>query len=352
MLEHSTNFEQMLDEVLVKALPYLIFSPPEFSERLAKSMAGMWQSYEDRYRSNAFPQNYDFVMNMLSCPESSWDSVIAQRIRSFERERTSLWMRLQAMEHRLDELEKKPTKPNITVHPTIKTTAQPLPNAAQSVTPMSVKSGRPPKHQGKEYPEEMRKLKMLLEANQMNPRTMGQYVSIATGILEKYDGELPTVERYRADAALDFSSKNVSNHLSVLRRLREACDGQQAHSVPQSGVEQKIGPASVPEKVDPLKVEHETVPEKIPPMNKESTATPPNPQVGTRRIKRMKQMAEHYREGDVFTWADVLTLTGNATERALRDTLWRFSRSGYAEKLPERYTYKRTGKPWDESTVE
>jgi hypothetical protein len=264
MLEHSTNFEQMLDEVLVKALPYLIFSPPEFSAKLAAAMASLWQSYEDRYSSGAFAYNVEAVRAMLDCPETEWSSGIALRINSFQRERMSWGMRIWNLEHRVDDLTKAITaRPRGTAatkaKPWTAITVQALnpPLPINSAAPMAPKATPTPKPGGKpvaditqtvtmpkvltptslstttapakrswpkypnEYPE-LNNLVKLLEANNRTPQTINKYVSIARDILVKYNGKIPTDEQYKADAPAEYSKGRLRDRITALRRLREA----------------------------------------------------------------------------------------------------------------------------------
>ena len=253
MLEYSTNYEQMLDEVLAKALPYLIFSPPEFSTKLAKSMAGLWQAYENRHSGNvAFLQNVEAVSQMLDNPECAWDPGIAQRIRSFERERMSWWMRIRAVERDVTTLKvqfeelskragKKAEKP-VKIVPftpqtsqlqnTEKVNDQVSADVSKPVIPVQSNDGDSRTltitiPEGK-YSDELIKFKMMLETRsdrELSNSTIRKYIGFAGKTLEKYHGVLPSEEKYRAELESQGLKKSaINDHVSILRHLKKSVE--------------------------------------------------------------------------------------------------------------------------------
>lgn len=342
MLEHSTNFERQLDEVLMKAIPYLIFSPPDFAAQLAKAMASMWQAYEDRNSSSAFLQNVEAINKMLDGPEVAWGPGIAQRINSFQRERMSWGERIWNIEKRLDALTAKPkARKAAPVRPTI---IQPTAPVAV-VQPVAVvepfaRRGRK-KLDDTPYLYHLDRFERSLEALGLMPGTRARYLKIARSILVNYGG-IPPTEKYHAEImASDISNELVRDKMNVLRKLGDAVgrEALQQQKQPQA-FNLKPGNGEVLAREG----EHQRAP-KDKPKEKEKGTKPGD------RKERMKRMTEHYPEGAILTMGELRAFGTSCGEflsnPAIESTLRIFSKNGYAEKIEGPYTYRRTGKRWD-----
>jgi hypothetical protein len=384
MLEHTTNHDQIFDATLRRAIPFMIFAPQSFTAQLAAKLGGLWRYYasHDSVGDGEFLISVDYINKMLDTAIADiLDPETVVIISDFTLQRSSFNNRLIRLEQEVRDIRRelanrKPRQPRIVAHTptTVQTPASaPIPEfkiASTSTlmpTPMSeIRRGRPPKVC--EYQEELNKLNAFLKKSGMKPRTIDQYIATARGILEKYGGVTPTDEQFRADALSGHSAKLVSNHVSVLRRLREVMGN--------GAVGPAIEPAAQPIEPGPIKVEPENVPVKISLINKgvDSASTAIQNAITSidagkvdigsdtlgglmnARIERMKRLASQYLDGDIITMEDAITLTGDivdkrrgvtkATEEAMKITLRHFVRSGYAEKLRGTNTYRRTGKQW------
>lgn len=360
MLEHNADHDRLFDTILRRSIPFMIFAPQSFTAQLAAKLGGLWRHYasHDSVGDGDFLVSVEDINKMLDAAiRDILDPETVVIISDFTLQRSSFNNRLIRLEQEVRDIrraiaklpaeKRKPKEKALSPSPASAPASfglTPAPTTSISIpapTP-EPRRGRPPKVDG----EEIQKLTAMLEARNRRPHTIDLYVSTARSILEKYNGTLPSDEQYKADIlARGRSEKYANDKLNHLRLLREAI------SLSLSKPEQKkseLKSESVGANVEPAFKKEFSTALTIP----TSATRDAQERLSSRcRIERLKRMAEHYHEGDLLTMDEVRTFaqkfSEDLTKQAIDGTLRAFMISGYAEKLPQPYTYRRTGKQWD-----
>ena len=102
MLLSKYDMDRPHDEILKRALPYLIFPPKEFRDMLAEQLDSLCQYYRDK-NDMAYPDRYKHINEVLDC--ASFDESTALKIHYFEYDQYTVHESLRRIEQRLFRLE-------------------------------------------------------------------------------------------------------------------------------------------------------------------------------------------------------------------------------------------------------
>lgn len=233
----QTNHTHDFDEVVEKAIPYLIYGPEDFVGPLRANMAAMYQAYEQRAESpETFQAQVERVRTILACPEIAWGTGLAQRVHSFQRERQTWEQRIRSIEARQQQMadliahigkEKRPEHVRarkIALAP-LPTVTSPKPHPTK-IGVIRVRRRKKDTYGLEDFADTLEKLAEHLNTMDIKPKTYDSYMQRAKSVFRTYGGNLPTEEEYRADLAnTGLANKYIGEKVIGLRLLRKIMGG-------------------------------------------------------------------------------------------------------------------------------